>query len=192
MKKLIVLFLLVTNTLFSQDTIFFVSGEILLSKVLEVNTIDIKYKKYIYLDGPIYTRLKTDVKEIVYPNGTKDTFALAENTIDSFVYEVDMPLKGREDAKKYYEAFVKPSKGVFFSSAFVPPVGLVAAIACSLSKPLDQNLNYPDANLMKNQQYSSAYRREAFRIKRKRVWGNFVGGIFLSVYVVAIVRGVTR
>lgn len=58
----------------AQDVIVKRDGSTIISKVLEVNTGDIKYKKFSNLDGPTYTIDKADVMAINYENGEKDVF----------------------------------------------------------------------------------------------------------------------
>lgn len=58
----------------AQDVIVKKDGSTILSKVLEVNQADIKYKKHTNLGGPTYTIDKKDVLAINYQNGDKDTF----------------------------------------------------------------------------------------------------------------------
>lgn len=65
---------------YSQDVIVKKDGSTILSKVLEVNTSDIKYKKFKNPDGPTYTILKSELISINYENGEKDIF---EDTKDS-------------------------------------------------------------------------------------------------------------
>ena len=63
----------------AQDVIVKKDGSTILSKVLEVNTADIKYKKFSNLNGPTYTIDKSDILAINYENGEKDDF----NTVQS-------------------------------------------------------------------------------------------------------------
>ena len=58
----------------AQDVIVKKDGSTILSKVLEVNTADIKYKKFSNLNGPTYTIDKSDIIAINYENGEKDDF----------------------------------------------------------------------------------------------------------------------
>jgi len=59
---------------FSQDIIILKNGDEIKSKVLEINTSEIKYKKFDNADGPTFTMAKQDVFMIKYPNGSKDVF----------------------------------------------------------------------------------------------------------------------
>ena len=81
--KFILLFFLfcVTVTVNAQDVIVKKDGSTILSKVLEVNTDDIKYKKFSNLNGPTYTMSKADILAVNYENGEKDSFdSKSDNT----------------------------------------------------------------------------------------------------------------
>jgi len=54
---------------FSQDIIHRYNGEKIPSKVIEINTNEVKYKDFDNQDGPIYTIEKKFIKQIVYQNG---------------------------------------------------------------------------------------------------------------------------
>ena len=65
------------QTVSAQDVIVKKDGSTILSKVMEVNTADIKYKKFSNQNGPTYTIGITDVMAINYENGEKDEFSVA-------------------------------------------------------------------------------------------------------------------
>jgi hypothetical protein len=65
------------------DKILLKSGNEVLTKVLEIGTQEIKYKKCDNLEGPTISILKKDVFMITYANGTKDVFQ-EENNQSSF------------------------------------------------------------------------------------------------------------
>ena len=73
-KILLILFSFVCSNGLAQDVIVKKDGSTILSKVLEVNTSEIKYKKYSNLDGPTYTILKTELLSINYKNGESEKF----------------------------------------------------------------------------------------------------------------------
>ena len=72
---------------FAQDVIVKKDGSTILSKILEVNTSDIKYKKYSNLDGPTYTILKAELLSINYKNGEKDMFDVTATTQEAKLTE---------------------------------------------------------------------------------------------------------
>ncbi len=59
---------------FSQDTLYKRNGDILFTRILEVNPENVKFKKIEFLDGPIYTLEKSELFMIRYQNGLKDVF----------------------------------------------------------------------------------------------------------------------
>lgn len=65
----------ITILALSQDTIHFRNGSSIISKVLEISPIEIKYKKIENVDSPVYIINKEDVKLIKYKNGSIDSFA---------------------------------------------------------------------------------------------------------------------
>lgn len=71
---LVVVCLLVVQTISAQDIITLKTGEDINVKVLEVGSLDVKYKKSDNPDGPSYTLLKSEIFMIKYQNGTKDVF----------------------------------------------------------------------------------------------------------------------
>lgn len=73
-SALVVGFILGSCQLLAQDTIFVNNKKKILSKVLEINNRDVKYKKYSDLTGKTYLIDKRDLIKIVYSNGTADTF----------------------------------------------------------------------------------------------------------------------
>lgn len=76
MKQLLLLIMLLcSSTVFAQDVIVKKDGSTILSKVLEVNQDEIKYKIFSNLDGPTYTIRRVLVQAINYQNGMRDTFS---------------------------------------------------------------------------------------------------------------------
>ena len=58
----------------AQDTILKRTNEKIIAKVLEVNQVEVKYKKFNFQDGPTYIVAKNDIKSIIYSNGSKEVF----------------------------------------------------------------------------------------------------------------------
>ena len=59
---------------FSQDTIYKKNDAVIISKVLEVLQEEVKFKKFENIDGPTYTLKKSEIKKIVYKNGSEDIY----------------------------------------------------------------------------------------------------------------------
>lgn len=73
-KVLFFLFCITTICSYAQDVIVLKDGTTILSKVTEVSSSEIKYKKISNLDGPIFTIKSSDILSINYNNGEKDSF----------------------------------------------------------------------------------------------------------------------
>lgn len=69
------LFALCATHVSAQDVIVKKDGSTILSKVLEVNSEDVKYKKSSNKKGPTYTIKKSEILSINYENGEKDDFS---------------------------------------------------------------------------------------------------------------------
>ena len=86
---LLVLLLFLVNATKAQDIIYLKTGEEILAKVIEINPTDIQYRKYNDKDGPLYTRNKSEVFMIKYPNGTKDVFNQIGSTVERSNLSID-------------------------------------------------------------------------------------------------------
>ena len=196
--------ILTVSICFSQDVITKKTGEDIQAKILEVGQTEIKYKRFDNSEGPSFTISKSDVLMIRYSNGTKDIFALektassaektassAEKTASSAESESkaeDLCEQGKSDAKINYKG---KKSGAGWTTAttilFSPLIGVIPAVACSLSEPNDDNLNYKDSKLMKNNTYNQCYRDQAHKTKKRKVWGNF--GIGAGVWILIVALG---
>ena len=77
--SLLLLFVLFFQKTNAQDTIIKTNGDVLLVKVMEINEMEIKYKSYVNLDGPMYVVNKNGIKIINYANGIKETISAGNN-----------------------------------------------------------------------------------------------------------------
>lgn len=177
MKKIIFSALATIFTLincYSQDIITKKNSEDIQAKVIEVTTTEIKYKKFDNQNGPTFTLLKSDVLMIRYENGSKDIFNESQNTSSANSSSSDMALKGKQDAITNYRG---KNSGAGWTAATTivlsPLFGLIPAVACASSEPSDNNLNYKEPELMKNNTYNQAYTEQAHKTKKKKVWTNF-------------------
>lgn len=78
MKNLLLLCCLFPCYIFSQDVIIKTNGDEIISKVIEVDTDKIKYKKIDNLEGPVYSISFSEVFIIKYANGAKDIISNLE------------------------------------------------------------------------------------------------------------------
>ena len=74
-KTLLIIGLLLSSKLFTQDLFIYKDGSELSVKVLKINKYDINYKKTSNINGPEYTEEKSNLFMIKYANGSKDMFA---------------------------------------------------------------------------------------------------------------------
>jgi hypothetical protein len=77
MKKVLFVFVLLAvavSAMKAQDVITLKNGDEIKTKVLEVSTNEVKYKKFGSESGPTYTILKSEIFMIKYENGEKDMF----------------------------------------------------------------------------------------------------------------------
>lgn len=178
-------------SLFSQDLITKKTGEDIKAIVVEVNQTDIKYKRFDNQNGPTFSLLKLDVLMIRYANGTKDIFSQTEaeqpTATDSKVTlsKENMARKGRVDAQRYYKG---QNSGANWTAATTiltsPIIGVVPAVIACVIEPSDNNLNYPDDELMKNDEYREAYISQARKTKARK---NLISyGVSTGVWVVLI------
>lgn len=76
MKKLFFLLTMcVVFNLSAQDIIVKRNGDELQCKILEVSKNEVKYKRWVNLDGPAFSEKKSDIFMIKYENGEKDMIA---------------------------------------------------------------------------------------------------------------------
>lgn len=77
MKNIVLSFILslcFISGIMAQDIIVRKDGSETKAKVLEINSNNIKYKRFDNLEGPLYTEPKSDITKIKYQNGTEDIF----------------------------------------------------------------------------------------------------------------------
>ncbi|MBL0340782.1 MAG: hypothetical protein IPP71_07610 [Bacteroidetes bacterium] len=108
----VLLLLLVASISKSQDTIIKINNTRIIAKVLEINMRDIKYKKFINLEGPIYVIDRKHVSRIIYANGTADTIS------NKTVYGIPENVKSDPRVKDYGRNLLSATiSDVFFGFA---------------------------------------------------------------------------
>lgn len=192
--KFIILASLLPLIVRSQDIITTTDGANIQGRIFKITPKHVKYTKVGTQDsGVIHTIQKKEVHEINYQSGVKETF----NEQDIYIDDNDpeghwdkrsMARMGREDAQDYYEDWTKPKWWTYGLTVGTGGIlGLIPAIAISSCPVRDKNLNYPDEELMKNSKYSNAYKREAKRIKSRKVWGGYGLGWLTLVAIGGII-----
>ena len=109
-KSLFLSLILFTISVNAQDVIVKKDGSTILSKVFEIGSSEIKYKKHSHLDGPIYTIVKSDIQAINYENGEKEVFDVSIQKSNNATKQIDnTPIKAQpaddneEQKAKYSE-----------------------------------------------------------------------------------------
>lgn len=88
MKQLfVIIFLLCSTNVFAQDVIVKKDGSTILSKVIEIGSIEVKYKKHSNLEGPTYSILKSEIQTINYENGEKEKYNVEPQQQSDFNYQ---------------------------------------------------------------------------------------------------------
>lgn len=215
MRKLFLLFalLIFSFAINAQDTLFLKNNTKVVAKVLEINDLEIKYKALSNIDGPLYIKKKSEVVKVRYKSGSEDVFQTDSkpnsnaNYVSSpvptqtYVKEeqmskqdyADMFRQGKSDAKIYYKGYKGAGTGTFLTTLFLGPiVGLVPAIATSVSTPNEDHLTFPNVALTKNPDYVTGYTQEAKKKKSRKVWGNYGIATGIIVVLVGVAAGNAR
>ena len=110
MKKILTLLLsiILANALYCQDILMLKNGDEIKVKVTEINSDNIKYRKWENQAGPTYTTLKSEIFKIKYSNGTQDVFRIQEST-KPVVNEVSSEEVKKKQAVKTLEQYVTNS-----------------------------------------------------------------------------------
>lgn len=75
---LFAIFLFLSTISKGQDTIIKINGDTIIAKILEINSTEIKYKKFNFQDGPSYVENKSEIKQITFSTGLKEVFSVIE------------------------------------------------------------------------------------------------------------------
>lgn len=195
-------FLLCLQFAQAQDVVTKRTGEKVEAKVLEISSTEIKYKLFRNLEGPTYVVPKVDVALIEYEDKTSEAFelsdvALAKATGSAYAEPLtekapfvstatalQLYNQGQTEAVTYYDGYKAAGTAVLITSLLSPLVGLVPAIATSVTPPKTQNLDAPSLELLQQPDYASGYRKSARKIKSGKVWKNW--GIGLGANIIAV------
>jgi len=97
-------------------------------------------------------------------------------------------LQGEEDARHYYHNGNAAARGTFFTTLLAGGLlGLIPAILTSSATPKDKNLGYPNADLMKNQDYYRGYTHKAKSRKSGKVWLSWGIGMVIAISAFIVV-----
>lgn len=169
---LFALCILFTKISYSQDIITLKNGEEIKSKVVNIGQKDITYKKFENQEGPSYTMQKSEVFFVKYENGTKEMFNENNPIANKQTIVVEnMEVEGTKDAALHYPAKFTGAGWTLANSILLTPLGgLLTAALCAGAKPQNGNLGAPYKEKMENNSYLSAYKNEASKMKKKKIW----------------------
>ncbi len=181
--SLLIVSLVMTFSVYSQDFIVKKTGDEVKVKILELTPEFIKFKKFNNEDGPTHTIKKKDVFMVKYANG--ETEVLKEIESEPEIDKNKLAMQGKRDAQMNYK---KKNTGAGWTSATTvllsPIIGVIPAAVCSSSEPDLKNLKVPDLELMDEYEYNMSYTEEAHKMKKKKVWTSF--GISSGAWFVLI------
>jgi hypothetical protein len=190
MKKILLTILsslLFSNACFSQDIITPVSGKDIPAVVLEIDSTQIRFKKFNVQKAADTIILRSEVVMIDFEDGTKRLF-----NADKFKQEAVPPIEGADglykqgqlDAAKYYKGYMPAATGTIFTALLLGPlIGAVPAVLCASKAPEEFTLNFPNAELMKKPQYYNGYTYKAKKIKENKVSRNYSIGVGINLSI---------
>jgi hypothetical protein len=105
----------------------------------------------------------------------------------------DLFKQGQNDATINYKGY-KTAGTAVLATTIIPDYGIlfgaVPLFIADSRVPLDENLGYPDLNLMENEQYALGYRQKAKQIKNKKMLRNYYVGLGVQAsYFLAVAVG---
>ncbi len=105
----------------------------------------------------------------------------------------DLFKQGQNDATIHYKGYKTAGTAVLVTT-MIPGYGILFGAAplfiADSRVPLDENLGYPDLNLMENEQYALGYRQKAKQIKNKKMLRNYYVGLGVQgSYFLAVAIG---
>lgn len=83
----------ILSHLFAQDIIYKSDGSEIKTKIIEITTEAIKYKKFEQLEGPVRNILLSDVFMIIYENGTHEVFKKTEQPENVELEKKETPIQ---------------------------------------------------------------------------------------------------
>ncbi len=190
MKYLFLLPILFTSFVKGQDIITLKNGDQIKCRIVEVDTDKIKYKLFGLNDSTVYNIKKSNESNIYFHPAGEDLSASGVNKGGPMTKQdsINYYWHGVDDAKRYYGSLpVGGGTAVFYVSLFFGGLGgLIPAVACSSTPPQEKNLHLPLTAMKDNNGYMTGYRRQAYRIKRGKVWLNFAIGAVMGTTIAVL------
>ena len=187
------LFILLIHLAHSQDTIItnskfdilvFKNGDEIASKIMLISENEVVYKKFDFLDGPSFSVNKATIFMIKYSNGQKDIFSNEVNTQKTYSNSnfAESTIQGENDAIANYRTGGAFATG-FSSFILTPLFALIPTAIITSVEPNDSKLKYPNMELYNTDpNYKAAYKKQAFKMKKKAVWIGYSMGAFINIF----------
>lgn len=153
------LVLLTATAVNAQDIIVKKDGTTIKSKILEVGTSDIKYKKYSNQDGPLYSIDVSDVLVLYYENGDKELF---ENVNDEKRNMVSNYETTREKEYKLKAGTLIPIQNANYTKAAQLSIGQNVLFRVARDVEVDGVTVIP---------YGTPVKGKVYEAKRSSWWG---------------------
>lgn len=102
-----IIILFIAEFLPAQDIIVLDNGELIKSKVMEIQLTKIRYKRFDQQNGPIYSLQKSKVFAIHYEDGTKDIYGKDEKAIANVNQSIEELIQDTAEAKENEDTFMK-------------------------------------------------------------------------------------
>lgn len=118
--------------------------------------------------------------------GSDSTITITNNTLYTLLPAENLEIKGQIDAERNYKGYKGAAVGTLIASLISPIVGLIPAIATSVSTPKMVNLGYPSEELFKKPDYNRSYTKKAKKIKSGKVWRNWGIGFGANLVLVLL------
>ena len=110
----------------------------ILSRVLEVNEKNIRYRKYTNLEGPIYSKPKSEIDKIIYKNGEEDSFSKERTQLAT--EKLRKELKDWEDRERGIPYYDENKEEYFLTVENMP---IFPGGDLGLMKYIQKNVKYP-------------------------------------------------
>ncbi|MDP2174349.1 MAG: hypothetical protein Q8K70_00415 [Bacteroidota bacterium] len=200
MKKssIILVFLISTLNIYSQDTLFFNNGTSKIVSLKQIQKYELQYKLFNYEDGPLFTQKISEINRISYKNGYVEVINHKE--IDSLLLadleNLNKPIKDIDYSYLTYNQIVNIANedatnnyrprgigtGIFFFTLITTPLGgALVSIQSNATTPNPVNLNMPNKDIVLSPIYQNAYKKKVHQIRSEKIVLNYVTAAVINV-----------
>ena len=119
------------------------------------------------------------------------TIALSQEKPDYTLTRLELYQKGISDADSNYIVSKKAKIKTLILSAVSPPLGLIPAIKNTRRELSNEELNFPNKEHSQNLDYYLGYTDKATKIKKKKIWNNYIigTGAYMMIYTILALLG---